>query len=44
MITALGEDDDIQRALDAGANDYFVKPFSPRAMLSRVYELVDLAA
>lgn len=44
MITALGEDDDIQRALDAGANDYFIKPFSPRAVLSRVYELVDLAA
>ena len=44
MITALGESDDIQRALDAGANDYFIKPFSPRAVLSRVYELFDLAA
>ena len=44
MITALGEDEDIQRALDAGANDYFIKPFSPRAVLSRVYELFDLAA
>lgn len=44
MITALGEDDDIQRARDAGADDYFIKPFSPRAMLSRVYELFDLAA
>ena len=44
MITALGEDDDIQRALDAGANDYFIKPFSPRAVLSRVYELFDIAA
>lgn len=44
MITALGEDDDIQRALDAGANDYFIKPFSPRSVLSRVYELFDLAA
>ena len=44
MITALGEDDDIQRALDAGASDYFIKPFSPRAVLSRVYELFDIAA
>lgn len=44
MITALGEDEDIQRALDAGANDYFIKPFSPRAVLGRVYELFDLAA
>ena len=44
MITALGEDDDVQRAMDAGANDYFIKPFSPRAVLSRVYELFDIAA
>ena len=44
MVTALGEDDDIQRALDAGANDYFIKPFSPRAVLGRVYELFDIAA
>ncbi len=44
MITALGEDDDIQRALDAGASDYFIKPFSPRAVLSRVYELFEMTA
>ena len=44
MITALGEEDDIQRALDAGADDYFVKPFSPRAVLQRVYDLFELAA
>jgi DNA-binding response OmpR family regulator len=44
MISALGEDDDIEQARDAGADDYFIKPFSPRAVLSRVYELFDIAA
>ena len=44
MVTALGDDDDILRALDAGANDYFIKPFSPRAVLGRVYEVFDVAA
>ncbi len=41
MLTALGQDTDRQRGLEAGANDYFIKPFSPTALLSKVYGLMD---
>ncbi len=30
MLTALGRDEDIRRGLEAGADDYVTKPFSPR--------------
>ena len=41
MLTALGQDTDRQRGIEAGANDYFIKPFSPTALLSKVYGLMD---
>lgn len=40
MLTARGADVDRQRARDAGADDYFVKPFSPVQLLNRVYALL----
>ncbi len=43
MLTALGQDADKDRGIDVGANDYFVKPFSPAALLSKVYGLMDAA-
>ena len=36
MLTAKGEEEDIVAALDAGADDYVVKPFSPRVLLARI--------
>jgi DNA-binding response OmpR family regulator len=36
MLTALGEEHDRIRGLEAGADDYLVKPFSPRELMLRV--------
>ena len=44
MLTAMGQESDVQRGLDAGADDYFIKPFSPAQLLSKVYALLDVAA
>ncbi len=40
LLTARGEEDDRVRGLDAGADDYVVKPFSPREIVSRVRALL----
>ncbi|WP_375435132.1 response regulator transcription factor [uncultured Hymenobacter sp.] len=40
MLTALGETDDKIRGLDAGADDYLVKPFAFQELLARVRALV----
>ncbi len=36
MITAKGEEADVVSGLEIGADDYVVKPFSPRVLLARV--------
>ena len=36
MLTARAQDSDIEQGLDAGADDYIVKPFSPRDLAARV--------
>ncbi|MBT4907655.1 MAG: phosphate regulon transcriptional regulator PhoB [Rhodospirillaceae bacterium] len=36
ILTARGEEDDRIRGLDAGADDYVVKPFSPSELVARV--------
>jgi DNA-binding response OmpR family regulator len=36
MLTAKGQEADVQRGFGAGADDYIVKPFSPRELVSRV--------
>lgn len=36
MITAKGDDADIVMGLEMGADDYVVKPFSPKAVIARV--------
>lgn len=36
MLTAKGEEADIVTGLELGADDYIVKPFSPRVLLARV--------
>ena len=40
VISARDEDDDIVRLLDAGADDYLVKPFSPRQLEARMRAVV----
>jgi two-component system phosphate regulon response regulator PhoB len=36
MLTARGDEADRVAGLDAGADDYIVKPFSPRELLARI--------
>lgn len=36
LLTARGDEDDRVRGLEAGADDYIVKPFSPREMIARI--------
>ena len=36
LLTALGEEDDRIAGLEAGADDYLIKPFSPRELALRV--------
>jgi DNA-binding response OmpR family regulator len=40
MLTASSSDADRARGRAAGADEYFVKPFSPVALLNKVYELL----
>lgn len=40
LLTALGEEADRVRGLDRGADDYIVKPFSPRELLARIQSLL----
>lgn len=41
MLTAKSAPDDIATAMAAGADDYVVKPFSPRDLRTRIAALLD---
>lgn len=40
LLTARSQENDIVRGLEAGANDYMVKPFKPDELRARVRRLV----
>jgi DNA-binding response OmpR family regulator len=44
MLTAKAQEADVERGLALGANDYMVKPFSPRELMNRIQaQLVPVA-
>lgn len=44
MLTARGDEDDRIQGLELGADDYLVKPFSPRELVSRVRAILRRAS
>jgi len=40
ILTAKAEEDNVIRGLESGADDYLVKPFSPRELLARIKALL----
>ena len=44
LLTARAGDEDVARGLDAGANDYLRKPFSPQELATRVEQVLGRAA
>jgi DNA-binding response OmpR family regulator len=40
MLTVRGEEEDLVKALELGADDYLNKPFSPRTLLARIKALL----
>lgn len=44
LLTARAQEDAVERGFAAGADDYVVKPFSPRELLSRVAAIQARAA
>jgi two-component system phosphate regulon response regulator PhoB len=41
MLTARGQEADMELGKQAGADDYFTKPFSPLQLMNKVEELLD---
>jgi DNA-binding response OmpR family regulator len=41
LLTARVQDQDMQRGLDAGADDYLKKPFNPQDLRARVQAVLD---
>lgn len=40
ILTAKGQQTDKEKGIEVGANDYFVKPFSPLDLISKVEEVL----
>jgi two-component system, OmpR family, alkaline phosphatase synthesis response regulator PhoP len=40
ILSAKGEDVDRERALDLGASDFLTKPFSPKKLANRIFEIL----
>ena len=44
MLTAKGEEDNMINGLDYGADDYIIKPFSPKELIARINALLRRAS
>ncbi len=40
ILTSQGQKEDIEKGFSAGADDYFVKPFSPLELIKKVEEII----
>jgi len=40
MLTSKGQQTDIEKGMEAGADDYFAKPFSPLELIKKVEEFL----
>lgn len=40
LVSACGQEDDVKQGMAAGADDYIIKPFSPRNLLNTVEQLL----
>lgn len=41
MLTSKGQDRDRELGFEAGANDYFIKPFSPLELIEKVEDILN---
>jgi two-component system, OmpR family, alkaline phosphatase synthesis response regulator PhoP len=41
MLTAMGQERDVERGRESGADEYMTKPFSPRNLRKRLHQLLD---
>ena len=41
MLTAKGQERDVQKGLELGASDYILKPFNPQELATRVKRLLE---
>jgi DNA-binding response OmpR family regulator len=42
LLTARAQEADIEKGFDVGANDYMVKPFSPRELVARIEAILNI--